>query len=92
MSAQDLPAAVPVAQPAPLTERPVSLKRLAPNLLNDQKRMWLSPLKLNHPANLAASSSVIGATAALVALDPMTQLLPRHRPLQWFQRCVQRPG
>jgi membrane-associated phospholipid phosphatase len=74
MFGQDPPAAAPVVPTAPLAipnvDRPVSLKRLTPNLLNDQKRMWLSPLKLNHPANLLAASSVIGATAALVALDP----------------------
>ena len=54
----------------PADDRPVSWKKLGPNLLDDKKRMWTSPLKLKHKSNLIATTAVIGATVGLVALDP----------------------
>ena len=41
-----------------------------PNLLSDQKRIWTFPVRLSEGEYLAPTTAVIGATAALVALDP----------------------
>ena len=60
----------PPSPPAPF-ERPVSLKRLIPNLLSDQKKIWLFPLRLARGNDLIPTGAVLGATAGLVALDPL---------------------
>jgi membrane-associated phospholipid phosphatase len=64
------PVSAPVSAPADAFDRPVSWGKLVPNILDDQKRMWLSPLKLRHKEALIATGSVIGVTVGLVALDP----------------------
>ena len=56
--------------PAPF-ERPVSWKRLIPNLASDQKKIWLFPLRLARGNDLIPAGAVLGATAGLVALDPL---------------------
>ena len=51
-------------------DRPVSWKLLVPNLLSDQKAIWLSPLKLTEDHNWIPTLSVVGVTAGLFAVDP----------------------
>ncbi len=46
----------PAPQPVPPYQRPVSLGRIIPNVVDDQSKIWLFPAKL-------------GTTAALIALD-----------------------
>ncbi len=63
------PASSPAPAPAP-ADRDVSWKKLAPNVLTDQKRIWLFPLSLNNTANLVPFLVATGATAGLIRLDP----------------------
>jgi membrane-associated phospholipid phosphatase len=51
-------------------DRPVSWKLIAPNVLSDQKAIWLSPAKIYKDHNWVPALSVAGAAAALVILDP----------------------
>jgi membrane-associated phospholipid phosphatase len=61
------PAAAQVADPA---DRPVSLKLLLPNLLQDQKQIWTFPARLAHGQDWVPTAAILGTTAALLALDP----------------------
>ncbi len=72
LRAQDAPAAAPAGQAAPVAapERDVSWKQLPTNVLSDQKNIWLFPAHLRHRSALIGALAVVGATAALVALDP----------------------
>ena len=65
--AQNPSAPVPAAE----FDRPVSLKRLIPNLASDQKKIWLFPLRLFQGKGLLPAGAVLGTTAGLVALDPL---------------------
>ena len=56
--------------PADQPDRPVSWKRMLPNIASDQKRIWLFPLKLGQRDRWIPTAAVVGATAGLVALDP----------------------
>lgn len=47
-------------------------KRLTPNLVRDQKKVWLFPLSLAQGKHLKPTLAVTGATVGLVALDPAT--------------------
>ena len=60
----------PPPPPTPSLDRPVSWKLLFPNLLDDQKRIWTFPAKLVEGKDWIPTAAVLGATAALVALDP----------------------
>jgi len=53
-------------------QRPVSWKKLAPNLLCDQKRIWTFPWHLAQGHNVLPAAGVVGATTGLVLLDPST--------------------
>ncbi len=64
-----LPLAAQMAAQAP-EDRPVSWKKLLPNIGNDQKRIWTYPLRLDEKKNWIATAAVVGTAAALVALDP----------------------
>ncbi len=70
-----LPAQVPDASatapntPQPV-DRPVSWKRLLPNLLDDQKRIWTFPARLAAGHNLLPTAAVLGVTAGLISADP----------------------
>lgn len=52
-------------------DRPVSWKLLVPNVLCDQKNIWLFPLHLTERRNWLPALGVAGATAGLIALDPI---------------------
>ncbi len=51
-------------------ERPISWKLLIPNLVRDQKPIWLFPARVVRGQHLKLTSGLILATAGLVALDP----------------------
>lgn len=51
-------------------DRPVSWKLLVPNILCDQKNIWLFPVRVTQNDNWLPALSVAGATAGLFALDP----------------------
>jgi membrane-associated phospholipid phosphatase len=50
--------------------RAVSLRRLAPNLLEDQKRIWLSPIRIVKGRHWKPVLGFTVGLAGLVALDP----------------------
>jgi membrane-associated phospholipid phosphatase len=45
-------------------------KRMVPNLLRDQKRIWLFPVSLAKGRHLGPTLALTGVTSGLVALDP----------------------
>jgi membrane-associated phospholipid phosphatase len=51
-------------------DRPVSWKLILPNLLSDQKTIWLFPTKITKDHNWVPTLSIAGATAGLFMLDP----------------------
>jgi membrane-associated phospholipid phosphatase len=53
-----------------LGERPVSWKLLVPNILHDQKPIWLFPATVAHGRHWKPITGFLVATAGLVALDP----------------------
>lgn len=57
-------------QSLPDYDRPVSWKLMAPNILSDQKAIWLFPTKLAENHNWIPALSVAGVTAGLLAIDP----------------------
>jgi membrane-associated phospholipid phosphatase len=50
--------------------RPISIGKLVPNILHDQKLIYLFPAHLNKKRNLIPALVFLGATAALIATDP----------------------
>jgi len=59
----------PAPQPVPPYQRPVSLGRIIPNIVDDQSKIWLFPAKLNRKRNWIPAAAILGTTAALIALD-----------------------
>src|SRR3984893_8562261 len=53
-------------------DRPVSWPKLVPNILSDEKQIWTFPAKLARGKHWMPAAAIVGATAALVALDPHT--------------------
>jgi membrane-associated phospholipid phosphatase len=51
-------------------DRSVSWKLIIPNILSDQKAIWLFPVKVTQDHNWIPALSVVGATAGLFMLDP----------------------
>jgi membrane-associated phospholipid phosphatase len=68
---QNLPDNSSTTTPSPDFERPVSWKLLLPNILSDQKRIWLFPLQLHQINSLIPTTMVLGATAGLAAMDSL---------------------
>ena len=66
-----LPCSAQLIPPDTDAGRNVSWRKLAPNIADDQKAIWLSPLKLKDPAYWIPTLAVLGATAGLIALDPV---------------------
>src|SRR5260370_39581314 len=60
----------PVASQPAAKDRPVSLKLLLPNLLNDQKRIWTFPARLAEGQALIPTAAVLGITAGPLAFHP----------------------
>lgn len=48
----------------------VSWKLLAPNILDDQRRIWSFPVQLAQGRDWIPTAAFLGATAGLIALDP----------------------
>jgi len=57
----------PITKTSP--ERPISWRKLVPNMVQDQKQIWLFPVSVAHGHHLAPTLAVAGITAGLVALD-----------------------
>ncbi len=51
-------------------ERPISWKLIVPNILHDQKSVWLFPASVARGRHLKLTLGIVLATAGLVALDP----------------------
>ena len=68
-SDQSTPDSNSAGSPPVSSDRPVSFKKLLPNLLEDQKRIWTFPVRVAEGQSLVATSSVLGTTAALIAID-----------------------
>jgi membrane-associated phospholipid phosphatase len=56
--------------PNPQYDRPISWKQLFPNIVHDQKCIWLFPASVARGRHLKPTLGIIFATAGLVALDP----------------------
>jgi membrane-associated phospholipid phosphatase len=57
-------------QPPSVVDREISWKRLAPNLIEDQKHIWSLPARLVRGQDLVPFAAVLGTTGALLTLDP----------------------
>lgn len=55
--------------PAATRPRDVTEGTIFPNILRDQKDLWLFPLKLDHGRHWFPAVSIVAVTASLVALD-----------------------
>ena len=62
----------PRPQPLPPYQRPVSLGRIIPNVLDDQSKIWTFPTRLNKKRNWIPAALILGTTAALIVTDPHT--------------------
>lgn len=70
-------------------ERQVSWKLLGPNILQDQKRIWLFPRGAVHGKHLLPTTGIVLATAGLVALDPHDDpYFRRTRTFSQFNRAL----
>src|SRR5258708_25465175 len=52
-------------------ERQISWKTIVPNFLDDQKKIWLFPVTVAQGSHVFPTLAVLGATAGLVAADPI---------------------
>jgi membrane-associated phospholipid phosphatase len=74
--AQDAPPANPLPASSPLSNssaninRNISWRRLAPNILHDQKEVWLFPTKVAHGHHLIPVCVITSVTSGLLAGDP----------------------
>jgi hypothetical protein len=66
-SAQTQPPSSPASSASPTPERSVSWRKLGPNILHDQKEIWLFPVSVARGHHLKPTLIVIGITAGLVA-------------------------
>ncbi|HXP83811.1 MAG TPA: phosphatase PAP2 family protein [Bryobacteraceae bacterium] len=69
--AQDPPLADPDPGTVALPVREISLKQFLPRMAADQKRIWSFPVTAAQGKGWKPALGVIGATAALIALDPI---------------------
>ncbi len=60
-----------ISQASPGNVPEVSWKRLVPNVLEDQRRIWSFPVRLVKGKDLVPFAAVLGTTASLLALDPI---------------------
>jgi len=67
-----------VSRPDQDQDREVSWKRLVPNMVRDQKQMWLFPLSVAHGRHLLPTLTFIGATATFMAMDAHNATYFRH--------------
>jgi membrane-associated phospholipid phosphatase len=57
----------PVTKPSP--EREISWRQLVPNMVQDQKRIWLFPVSVAHGNHLKPLLAITAVTAGFVAID-----------------------
>jgi membrane-associated phospholipid phosphatase len=69
--AQSLPSAGPDSRPVASDEELLSPKRLLHRIGEDQKRVWLFPVKAVRGESWKPALGVMGVTAGLIALDPV---------------------
>jgi len=70
-------------------DRAVSPKKILPNILCDQKRIWTFPWRLAQGNDLLPTAAVLGVTAGLVALDPTdTRYFRRTSSFHQFNHVV----
>jgi membrane-associated phospholipid phosphatase len=69
-AASDVLAPPAESSPIRLEERPVGVKLLIPNVLHDQKRIWLFPAELGEGKHVVPTLAAFALTAGMVALDP----------------------
>jgi len=75
----------PVPTPAPTlapTLREATWRKLPGNFLQDQKNIWLFPLKLGEGHHWLPTALIVGGTAGLIAADP--QIMPHFRQTNAF--------
>lgn len=60
----------PATQTAPPGDRPISSRRIVPNIAEDQTKIWTFPARLNKKRNWVPTALFLGTTAALIATDP----------------------
>ena len=65
--AVDAPVSTPGTQIS--QEREISWRLLVPNLLQDQRRVWMFPVSVAHGHHLIPTLAVLGITAALAVSD-----------------------
>lgn len=51
-------------------ERPVSWRKLVPNIGSDQKQIWLFPIHAKHKKQWIPAVGILAATAGLIVADP----------------------
>ena len=68
----------------PQPDRPISWKLLIPNIIHDQKPIWLFPVSVARGRHLKPTLGIILVTAGLVALDPHDA--PYFRRTSSFER------
>lgn len=84
LCAQSASPSVRPSEPTP-HDRPISWKLLAPNILNDQKPIWLFPKMVAEGKYLKPTFAFLSVTAGLIALDPpISSPLRRTRALTGF--------
>ena len=76
--------AAPTSPPGEPPQRHVSWKLLLPNVLHDQKQVWLFPASLAHGKHWVPTAGLVLTTAGLVALDP--HVAPYFRQTQTFNQ------
>jgi PAP2 superfamily protein len=61
-------------------ERSISTKQLFPNILHDQKPIWLFPVHVFEGKHLKPTLALAAATATLIVLDPYDEPYFRNNP------------
>src|SRR5262249_36235670 len=61
-------------------ERPISLRKLIPNILHDQAPIWTFPTRLTKTEHWRPILAFTGITAALIVADPYTEPYFRNNP------------
>jgi membrane-associated phospholipid phosphatase len=69
-SAATAPSAPEQAPGQPGYDRPVSWRKLLPNIASDQKKIWMFPLEARHHKNWIPAAGVLAVAAGLIAADP----------------------
>lgn len=88
-AAVGMPAASAQTTPDTTAERPVSWKQVVPNILHDQKPIWLFPAHAFQGQHWKPALAVTLTTAGLVALDPHdTPYFRRTSSFSGFNRAL----